>query len=50
MYFQENSQTTMCTLQGQLEQMGRGGEFWQNMFHWLREWQTTSTFLQWEPN
>ena len=26
-----------------------GGEFWQNVVHWRREWQTTSVFLPWEP-
>ena len=25
--------------------MGRGGEFWQNVGHWRREWQTTPVFL-----
>ena len=25
------------------------GEFWQNVVHWRREWQTTSVFLPWEP-
>ena len=25
-------------------------EFWQNVVHWRREWQTTSVFLQWEPH
>ena len=30
--------------------MGHGGEFWQNMVHWRREWQTTSVFLPWEPH
>ena len=29
---------------------GHGGEFWQNMVHWKREWQTTSAFLSWEPH
>ena len=29
---------------------GHGGEFWQNMVHWRREWQTTSAFLSWEPH
>ena len=29
---------------------GHGGEFWQNMVHWRREWQTTSVFLPWEPH
>ena len=30
--------------------MGHGGEFWQNVVHWRREWQTTSVFLPWEPH
>ena len=30
--------------------MGHGGEFWQNVIHWKREWQTTSVFLPWEPH
>ena len=25
--------------------MAHGGEFWQNVVHWRREWQTTSVFL-----
>ena len=29
--------------------MGHGGEIWQNVVHWRREWQTTSVFLSWEP-
>ena len=29
--------------------MGHGGDFWQNVVHWRREWQTTSVFLLWEP-
>ena len=29
---------------------GHGGEFWQNVVHWRREWQTTSVFLPWEPH
>ena len=28
--------------------MGHGGEFWQNVVHQRREWQTTSVFLPWE--
>ena len=28
---------------------GHGGEIWQNVVHWRREWQTTSVFLPWEP-
>ena len=27
---------------------GHGGEIWQNVVHWRREWQTTSVFLPWE--
>ena len=27
---------------------GLGGEFWQTMVHWRREWQTTSVFLHLE--
>ena len=27
---------------------GHGGEFWQNVVHWRREWQTTSVCLPWE--
>ena len=29
--------------------VGQGGEFWQNVVHWRRKWQTTSVFLLWEP-
>ena len=31
-------------------QMGHTGEFWQNLVHRGREWQTTSVFLPWEPH
>ena len=30
--------------------MGHGGEFWQNVVHWRREWQTISVSLPWEPH
>ena len=30
--------------------MGHGGEFWQNVVHWRKAWQTTSVFLPWEPH
>ena len=30
--------------------MGHGREYWQNVVHWRREWQTTSAFLPWEPH
>ena len=36
--------------EGDPRQMGHGGEFWQNVVHWRREWQTTSIFLPWEPH
>ena len=29
--------------------MGHGGEFWQNVVHWRREWPTTSAFLLENP-
>ena len=29
--------------------MDHGGEVWQNVVHWGREWQITSVFLPWEP-
>ena len=29
---------------------GHGGEVWQNVVHWRREWQTSSVFLLWEPH
>ena len=29
---------------------GHGGEFWPNVVHWSREWQTASVFLPWEPH
>ena len=34
---------------GHPRQTGHGGEVWQNVVHWRREWQTTSVFLPWEP-
>ena len=29
---------------------GHGGEVWQNVVHWRKEWQNTSEFLPWEPH
>ena len=29
---------------------GHGGQVWQHVVHWRREWQTTSVFLPWEPH
>ena len=31
-------------------QTGHVEEFWQNVVHWRRQWQTTSVFLPWEPH
>ena len=36
-------------LWGHPRRVGHGGEIWQNVVHWRREWQTTSVFLPWEP-
>ena len=35
---------------GQQRRMGHGGEFWQGVVYWRKEWQTTSIFLPWEPH
>ena len=35
---------------GATQDTGHGGEVWQNVVHWSREWQTTSVFLSWEPH
>ena len=32
------------TMKGHSRQMGHGREFWQNVIHWRREWQTTPVF------
>ena len=37
-------------VQGQSRQMGHSEEFWQNVVHWRREWQTTPVFLPWEAH
>ena len=37
-------------VQGYPRWMGHTGEFWQNTFHWRREWQTISVFLPWESH
>ena len=29
---------------------GHSGEFWQNVIHWRREWQTTPVYLPWESH
>ena len=35
-------------MQGHPRWMGHSGEFWQNVSHWRREWQTTPVYLPWE--
>ena len=45
-----NSVKLSHTVWGHPRQMGHGGEVWQNVVHWRREWQTTSVFLPWEPH
>ena len=35
---------------GHPRRTGHGGEVWQNVVHWRREWQTTSVFLPWESH
>ena len=37
-------------MQSHARQIGHSGEFWQNVVHWRREWQTTPIFLPWEPH
>ena len=37
-------------VQGHPRQTGHGGEFWQYMVHWRREWQPTSVFLPGESH
>ena len=37
-------------MEGHSRWTGHGGEFWQNMVHWRREWQTTSVFMPWETH
>ena len=44
------NETMNHAMQGHPRQMGYGGEFWQNVVHWRREWQTASAFLPWEPH
>ena len=50
-----SAQSSVCALQESISQScvrwaGHGGEFWQNVVHWRREWQTTSVFLPGEPH
>ena len=45
-----NSMKLSHGLWGHPRQMGHGGEVWQNVVYWRREWKTTSVFLPWEPH
>ena len=36
-------------MQGHPRWMGPSEDFWQNVVHWRRKWQTTPVFLPWEP-
>ena len=36
-------------VKGHPRQIGHSEEFWQNVIHWRREWQTTPVFFLWEP-
>ena len=44
------NETMNHAMQCHPRQTGRSGEFWQNVVHWRREWQTTSEFLPWESH
>ena len=44
-----NSVKLSHAMWGHPRRAGHGGEVWQNVVHWRREWQTTSVFLPWEP-
>ena len=45
-----NSMKLSQAMQDHLRQMCHSEEFWQNVVHWRREWQTTPIFLLWEPH
>ena len=45
-----NSMKLSHAVWGHPRREGHGGQVWQNVVHWRREWQTTSVFLPWEPH
>ena len=45
-----NSMKLSHALWGHPRRVGHGGDIWQNVVHWRREWLTTSVFLPWEPH
>ena len=44
------NETMTHAMQGHSRWMGHSEEFWQNVVHWRRKWQTTSVFLPWESH
>ena len=44
------SETMSHAMWGHPRWTSHGGNFWQNVVHWRREWQTTSVFFPWEPH
>ena len=48
--FVKLNETMSHALLGHPRRTGFGGEFWENVVHWRREWQTTSVLLPWEPH
>ena len=43
-----NSMKPSHAMWGHSRWAGHGGEVWQNVVHWRREWKTTSVLLPWE--
>ena len=46
----ELNETMSQVRQGHLRWLGHSKEFWQNVVHWRREWQTTLVPLPWGPH
>ena len=45
-----NSMTLSHAVWGHPRWTGHGGEVWQHVVRWRREWKTTSVFLPWDPH
>ena len=45
-----NSMKLSHAMWGHPRGTGHGGEVWQNVVPWRKEWQKTSVFLPWEPH
>ena len=41
--------TMSHAMEGHPRWTGYGGQFWQKVIHWRRQWQTISVFLPWSP-